>query len=210
MLLANCRCATTMWIAAGFLTMLRIAIPEFSAGRVRGQESKTTDTKRKAEPSKLTPVMIQDFEKVPSPLTVWVVNIRDKNASVQVSSDHPHDGKKCLKLHYQFVGKGEFQYLGIPNKTRIQAPVHKLHFMLFGDDSKCSYGVQVSDASGETHQYCKNTGQGGVIDFKGWRKISIDLGSAHETGGGDNNAKHDYPITTIPLPVSQPAHKTKN
>jgi hypothetical protein len=209
MLHTNCKGATTMLIAAGFLTMLSIAIPQFSATRVRGQELKTADTKRKAEPSKLTPVMIQDFEKGPSLPTVWVVNIPDKNASVQVSSDHPHDGKKCLKLHYQFVGKGEFQYLGIPNKTRIQAPVHKLHFMLFGDDSKCSYGVQVSDASGETHQYGKNTGQGGVIDFKGWKKICIDLGSAHETWGGDKNGKLDYPLTGITLTVGQPVDKAK-
>jgi hypothetical protein len=46
------------------------------------------------------------------------------------------------------LGAGQFQYLGIPNKVRILAPIHKLHLWLKGDNSKCSYGVQVSDAGG--------------------------------------------------------------
>src|SRR5437588_1832504 len=128
-----------------------------------------------------TQVMVQDFEKVSSPLTAWVVNIPNENASVELSTDDPHDGKRCLKLHYHFVGTGNFQYLGVPNKVRIQAPVQKLRFWLKGDNSKCSYGVQVSDASGETHQYSKNTGQGGIIDFTGWKEVVIDLSSRHET-----------------------------
>ena len=140
---------------------------------------------------------------------MWVVNIPNENASVQLSADHPHEGKQCLKLHYHFVGTGQFQYLGIPNKTKIQAPIHKLRFMLYGDDSKCSYGVQVSDASGETHQYSKNTGQGGLIDFTGWKEVVIDLDSGHETWGGDKNGKIDYPITGITFTVGQPTDQGK-
>ncbi len=163
----------------------------------------------KAEPVKLTPVMVQDFEKASAPPKVWVVNIPDKNASVQISTDHPHEGKQCLKLHYHFVGKGEFQYLGIPNKTRIQAPIHRLRFMLHGDDSKCSYGVQVTDASGETHQYGTNTSQGGIIDFKGWKEVVIDLDARHETWGGDKNGKLDYPLTGITFIIGQPKEEAK-
>ncbi len=73
-----------------------------------------------------TRVMVQDFEKVPSPPTVWVVNIPNENASVQLSTDQPHEGKQSLKLHYHFVGMGSFQCLGIPNKGRILGPVHNL------------------------------------------------------------------------------------
>lgn len=150
------------------------------------------------------PVMVQDFENVASPPTVWVVNIPNENASVQLSTDQPHDGKQCLKLHYHFVRTGNFQYLGVPNPVRISAPVHQLRFWLRGDNSKCSYGVQVSDASGETHQYSKNTGQGGIIAFTGWKEIVIDLDSGHETWGGDRNGKIDYPITAITFTVGQP------
>ena len=100
-----------------------------------------------------TPVMVQDFERAGSPPSVWVVNIPNENASVELTTDQPHDGKQCLKLHYHFVGTGGFQYLGIPNKVRILAPVQNLRFWLKGDNSKCSYGLQVADASGETHQY---------------------------------------------------------
>ena len=133
------------------------------------------------------------FREATSPPTVWVVNIPNENASVRLSTDHPHEGKQCLTLHYKFLGTGQFQYLGIPNKVKIQAPVHQAAVLAHGDNSKCSYGVQVSDARGETHQYSKNTGQCGLIDFAGWREVVIDLDSPHETWGGDKNGKIDYP-----------------
>jgi len=158
----------------------------------------------------MTPVMVQDFEKASLRPTVWVVNIPNENASVQLSADEPHDGKQCLKLHYHFVGAGQFQYLGIPNKIKIQAPVHKLHFWLKGDNSKCSYGVQVTDAGGETHQYrslSTNTGQGGTFDFTGWKEVVIDLDAPHETWGGDKNGKLDHPITEIIFTIGQPLEK---
>jgi len=85
-----------------------------------------------------TRVMVQDFEKASSLPNVWVVNIPNENASVQLPTEHPHGGKQCLKLHYKFIGTGQFQYLGIPNKTKLQSPIHQLHFMLYCDDSKCS------------------------------------------------------------------------
>jgi hypothetical protein len=159
-----------------------------------------------------TAVMVQDFEKVTPPPTVWVVNIPNENASVQLSTDQPHDGKQCLKLHYHFVGAGNFQYLTIPNKVKIQAPVHNLHFWLKGDNSKCSYGLQVSDASGETHQYrslSTGQGQGGIIDFTGWKEVSFDLVAPHETWGGDKNGKIDYLITAIIFTLGQPMDNGK-
>ena len=85
-----------------------------------------------------TRVMVRDFEKAASLPNVWVVNIPNENASVQLTTEHPHGGKQCLKLHYKFIGTGQFQYLGIPNKTKLQSPINQLHFMLYCDDSKCS------------------------------------------------------------------------
>ena len=157
----------------------------------------------------LTRVMVQDFEKPSLQPTVWVVNIPNENASVKLTTDRPNEGKHCLALDYKFVALGQFQYLGIPNKVTIQTPVHKLRFWLRGDSSKCSYGVQVSDSGGETHQFSKNTGQGGLIDFTGWREVVIDLDSGHETWGGDKNGKIDYPISTITFGVGQPTDQGK-
>ncbi len=153
-------------------------------------------------------VMIQDFEKASIQPSVWVVNIPNENASVQSSTDSAHDGKQGLKLHYHFVGAGQFQYLGIPNKVRILAPVHKLHLWIKGDHSLCSHGVQVNDASGETHQY-KGSSLGKNIDFTGWKEAVIDLDANHETWGGDKNGKIDYPITTITFTVGQPQENEK-
>ncbi len=208
MLPTKCKIATTL-LVLGFFVTLSGALPRFLAESPKKPEPPPADANTKGAASKLTSVVVQDFEKPASLPKVWVVNIPNENASVQLSTDHPHDGKQCLKLHYHFVGTGQFQYLGVPNKTKIQAPVHKLRFMLYGDNSKCSYGVQITDARGETHQYSKNTGQCGIIDFKGWKEISIDLDSGHETWGGDKNGKIDYPITAIAFTVGQPVDKGK-
>ncbi len=155
------------------------------------------------------PVMIQDFEKA-SPLpTVWVVNIPNENASVQLSALQPHDGQQALKLHYHFLDTGQYQYVGIPNKVEIQKNLYTLRFWLMGDNSRCPYGVRVTDASGETHQYSKSSGQAGIIDFTGWKEVSIDLASGHETWGGDKNGRIDYPISDITFTVSQPTDHGK-
>lgn len=61
-----------------------------------------------------TPVMVQDYEKVKVQPTVWVVNIPNENASVQLSNAHPQQGKGSLKLHYHFTGAG--QYLASPTR----------------------------------------------------------------------------------------------
>ncbi len=159
-----------------------------------------------------TPVTVQDFEKGSSQPTVWVVNIPDENASVQLSTDQPHDGKQCLKLHYHFLGTGNFQYLGISNKVKLQAPVDKLRFWLRGDNSKCSYGLQVTDAGGETHQYrslSTGAGQGGIVDFTGWKEVVFDLDAPHETWGGDKNGNLDHPISAIILTIGQPMENGK-
>ncbi len=148
------------------------------------------------------PIMVQDFERDSSLPQVWVVNIPNENASVKLSKDDPHDGKQCLKLHYHFVAMGGFQYLGVPNKVKVNGPIHHLHYWLNGDNSKCSYGVRLTDASGQTHQF-----PGGNIDFKGWKEVTINLDSRHETWGGDNNGKIDYPVGEIIFTVGQPTEK---
>jgi hypothetical protein len=106
-------------------------------------------------------------------------------------------------LHYHFVSTGDFQYLGIPLKTKINGPVRKLRYWLKGDNSKCSYGLQLRDVHDETHQF-KGSLQGTVVDFMGWRELVFDLDASHETWGGDKNSKLDYPITSITLTVGQP------
>jgi hypothetical protein len=148
----------------------------------------------------LTPVTVQDFEKDSSLPKIWVVGIPNENASVQLSADHPHDGKRCLKLHYHFTGAG--QYLAIPIPVKIQAPVHKLHFWLYGDKSGTGYGLYLTDARGETHKYRDAAKM--KIDFADWKEITVDLDAPHETWGGDKNGKLDYPITGLSLEISTP------
>jgi hypothetical protein len=148
----------------------------------------------------LTAVPVEDFEKASSLPKVWVVGIPNDSASLDLTTDHPFAGKQSLKLHYRFTAGG--RYLGIPIKTRIQAPIHKLHFMLYGDNSACGYGVYLADASGETHKY--RNAKLMKVDFQGWKEIVVDLDGSHETWGGDKNGKIDYPVTGITLEISLP------
>ena len=159
--------------------------------------------------ARAAPVMVQDFEQAAVPSTVWVVNIPNENASVRLSTDHPHDGKQCLRLHYHFLSTGNYQYLGVANKVNIHGPARQLRFWIYGDNSKCSYGVRLADSAGKTHQYSQNTGEGGIIDFTGWKEVVIDLDAGHETWGGDKSSKIDYPIKQIDFTLGQPADHQK-
>ncbi len=155
----------------------------------------------------ITPVMVQDFEKVSAVPEVWVVGIPNQNAAVSLSAAHPFEGKQCLKLHYHFLDRGQFQYLGVPNKVNIQVPIHKLRYALYGNGSKCSYGLQVQDAAGKTHQYrslSSGKGQGGIVDFTGWKEVAFDLDAPHEIWGGNKSSKIDYPIMSVTFAVGQP------
>jgi hypothetical protein len=58
---------------------------------------------------KLTSVVVQEFEKTGLKPEVWVVNIPGENAKVQLSADHPQEGKQGLKLHYRFTAGGNVQ-----------------------------------------------------------------------------------------------------
>jgi len=72
--------------------------------------------------------------------------------------------------------------------------------------------LQLTDASGETHQYrslSTGQGQGGIVDFTGWKEVVFDLIALHETWGGDKNGKMDYPITAIIFTVGQPQDNDK-
>ncbi|HTH48941.1 MAG TPA: family 16 glycosylhydrolase [Candidatus Limnocylindria bacterium] len=150
-------------------------------------------------------VMVQDFESLSTPPKVWVVNIPDTNAAATLSTEQSHEGRQALKLHYHFVGTGQFQYLGIPLPAALPTAIHQLRFWLKGDGSKCTYGVRVDDASGETHQFARSSGQGGVINFTGWKEVIVDLDAGHETWGGDKNGTINYPVSSITLTVGQPS-----
>jgi hypothetical protein len=154
--------------------------------------------------NRATRVPLLDFEAGSPQPTVWVVNIPNDYARVEPSPESPKSGAQCLKLRYRFTEDGAFQYLGVPNKLKINAPVNKLRYWVRGDRSNCSYGVQLSDLHGETHQYSKNTGQCGLIDFQGWREVVIDLDASHETWGGDKNGKLDYPLLAVTFTIGQP------
>src|SRR5436190_14798680 len=153
-----------------------------------------------------TTIPVQDFEDSSLKPSVWVVDVPNENASVALSAKEAHDGKQSLKLHYRFVASAKFQYLGIPNKVRIQGPVQMLRYWLRGDGSKCSLGLQITDAKGETHQFK----QARTIDFTNWSEMKFDLQSPHETWGGDKNSKLDYPITSVVFTVGQPVVNGKN
>jgi hypothetical protein len=148
--------------------------------------------------TKLTKVRVLDYETDETLPKLWGVNQAADNAA-SLTPEAAKTGKQALKLHYHFLDKAGQQYLGLPNPLKVKAPIHKLYLHVKGDNSGCGLGVQVADASGETHQF-----RGGKVDFDGWKELSIDLDAGHETWGGDNNRTMDYPITGFTLIISTP------
>jgi hypothetical protein len=200
MLLARFKAALTVVLGLGILGALSFAF----AARPSNHPGENDKPAAKADRApKLHSVLVQDFEKPSSLPKVWVVGIPNDKASVKLTTDHPSEGKQCLKLRYHFTGGG--QYLGVPIPVKIKAPIHKLHFRLFGDGSGSGYGVYLEDGRGETHKYRDAATM--KIDFKGWKEITLDLDRGHETWGGDKNGKIDYPIQGITFEISNGGNK---
>jgi len=150
---------------------------------------------------KLHRVLVQGFEDAAARPRVWVVGIPNEKASVALSDAQAKQGKRSLKLHYEFTGPG--QYLGVEFPIRINAPVEKLRFLLHGDGSGSGYGVYLIDASGETRKFRDAARM--KIDFTGWREVVLDNVNARgEAWGGDKNGKVDYPITRLVFEISTP------
>lgn len=148
-----------------------------------------------------TPVMVQDFERMTALPEPWTVGTPGENVTVTFSTEHPQQGRRSLRLHYRFTGAG--QYLGVPLSVNIQAPIHRVRWMLHGDGSGCGYGLYVSDAGKETHKFRDAATM--KIDWKGWKEIVVDLDTPHETWGGDKNGKIDYPLTGVTFEISHDA-----
>jgi hypothetical protein len=153
--------------------------------------------------SGFTKVMVHDFENAAALHEIHVANLPNKNAFIQLSTDHPYEGKQCLKLHHCLVGNGSGPILRIP--VRIEASVRRLRFMLYGNNSGSRYGVSIVDSSGEEFAYRSSKSR--TIDFKDWNEIVIDMNSEHETLGGDQNGKVNSPIIAITLKVDHDALK---
>jgi len=81
MLLHKINCATAVLLAVATLGTLGGALlqPLLNV-KSRARETRSQNTESKGEPSKLTAVMVQAFEKASAPPTVWVVNRQGQDA----------------------------------------------------------------------------------------------------------------------------------
>lgn len=150
-----------------------------------------------------TTVMVQDFENPASLHDIRHANISNDNATVHLSTDHPHDGKQCLKLCHRLTNGGAGLVIRIP--VRIEPTVRRLRFMLYGDNSGCRYSINVVDAAGEMFAFRNSENR--QIDFRGWKEIVIDLSSEHRASGGDQNGKINSPLIEITFTIDHDAGK---
>jgi hypothetical protein len=131
------------------------------------------------------------------------------NCGSQVAAkivDNPvHEGAGSLELTYDFVGKNEDitycdygKYVLIPGKK-----ITTLSLWVYGDGSGLLFYVRLNDGTGETIQY-----SGGKLDWRGWRKVSIDISKPVGHWGGDNNGVLSAPISlfTFIIDVKEKAY----
>lgn len=148
-------------------------------------------------------VMVQDFENPSSLQEIRNANRSNDNATVELSTDHPHAGKQCLKLQHRPLSDGTGPVIRIP--VRIEPNVRRLRFMIYGDNSGCRYSINLVDAAGKTFAFRDSEKR--KIDFNGWKEIVIDLNSEHWATGGDHNGKINSPLTEITFKIDHDAGK---
>ena len=160
-------------------------------------------------PSHPTAVLVEDFETVSSLPTVWVVNIPNENASVKLSTDRPHDGKQCLKLHYHFLATGSSSTSASPTRSRSrQRPrlcllAHGRQLEVFvrraGERrQRRDAPVQQEHRPGRAHRF-----------LAAGRRSSSTWTPAMRRGAETRTARSIIPITAITLTVGQPTEERR-
>jgi beta-glucanase (GH16 family) len=151
----------------------------------------------------LTQVTVQNFQSDVSEPTRFVVNMPEDNMVATLSSEQPYDGKRDLRVHYNYTG-GATEYGGVDFPVQVHAPIHALHVQIYGDNSGVGYGLYLLDATGKTHKY--RDGATMKVDFNGWKEITFNLDGPHETWGGTADGKIDFPVSKITFELSNPGH----
>ena len=144
------------------------------------------------------PFMAADLKNPDAKASVWVVNIPNENASVEIKDAE-------LLLNYHFTGGG--QYLGVPVPVDVKESIDVVKFRLFGDNSGSGFNIYLNDASEKTHKF--NTGI--KIDWTGWKDIEIRVDGDHEMWGGKHKIKRiDWPLKDITFEVGTPGKEVKS
>jgi hypothetical protein len=138
-----------------------------------------------------TNVMVQDFQKIPKdkPLpAAWVADKHHDGAKVRLSTDQPFAGMPTARLRYHLQG-GKGHRAGFSVPVAIYAPVQKVRFQLYGDNSGCGCQVYLVDGVGKKH-LCRNP-QPAKVDFAGWKQMTVEVEApdATPTKAGDEKGK---------------------
>ncbi|HEX2950667.1 MAG TPA: flagellar filament outer layer protein FlaA [Armatimonadota bacterium] len=113
------------------------------------------------------------------------------DTTMQISTEQPYEGKKCVKVHYRFAAVPGVQTANVNINQPITAPIHRIAVALRGDKSRLPIHVRFVDAHGEAHQFSL-----GSLDFSGWRLLIADLDTQQRwCWGGDGDKVMQYPIT---------------
>jgi len=131
--------------------------------------------------------MLDDFEASPLP---WKAQLGGQNAQSRVAraEDEKHAGQASLLVDYEFVGKEEYEYVGIERSLEIPDDANGLGFWVKREPVGFHMAVRVVDRSGEVHQF-------GVEESAedGWH-FAVALFRAATIWGGDGNRRLDRPL----------------
>ncbi|MCX7014179.1 MAG: cellulase family glycosylhydrolase [Candidatus Sumerlaeota bacterium] len=131
----------------------------------------------------------------------WKALHGEQNAecALRLSTDDKKAGKAALAADYRFVGKREFEYVGIGRRFPIEKPGCGLALWVKGDGSGLGVRIRIVDSTGETFQFDL-----GPLAFTGWRRMGALIRADNGHWGGNNDGKIDYPCRFDSLLLDRP------
>lgn len=140
---------------------------------------------------------LDDFEASPLP---WRSQSGGQNAQSRVAraEDDRHAGQASLQVDYEFVGKEEYEYVGVERSLEIPDDANGLGFWVKREPVGFHMAVRVVDRSGEVHQFGveESAGDGG--------HFAVALFRAATIWGGDGNRRLDKPLRLHSLVFDRP------
>lgn len=140
-----------------------------------------------------------DFEKNP-PIFLGGEGVQPESHVDQVTAP-VHSGGHAAGLHYVFRrGVVPRQYVELRIVRPMSGKVRGISFWLRGDGSNQELKARLTDASGEVFQY-----RWGLIDWRNWRRMHIDLTKPPEVSwGGNKDHKIDTPTRSFAILIDSP------
>lgn len=131
----------------------------------------------------------------------WRAILGDQQArsDLSIEANGGREGRDCLRVNYEFVGRDEMEYVAFGPDTAIENSDLSIGFWYRFGDVPLRLRLRLTDRTGETHQLDLPRPAG-----DGWNFAAVEIESQGAFWGGDGNGRLDGPVRLSSIVADRP------